>query len=266
MKKLILLCALSSAFAANFELPVSSITNLDKTSLSKNKVADKTLETINGSEESNSKQTIEENFNSEEYKKYFSVMLDQYIQKAVGLSREQKTQYLSYADKKDRIYSEIINKCTVGDNKFSQKCFIDTFLSDQSILDKNNLITREYIKNSNYLNIPKTLLDNQTISRKDVSVFIPMFINTLTSTLEKSLNDENDKKILKLYNINNKSDLDKFRLFLFKIISDRKDAILSSTDGDKLNLRTLVFSDDGKYENFINLLERSLLLYAKANR
>lgn len=266
MKKLILLCALSSAFAANFELPVSSITNLDKTSLSKNKVADKTLETINGSEESNSKQTIEENFNSEEYKKYFSVMLDQYIQKAVGLSREQKTQYLSYADKKDRIYSEIINKCKVDDNKFSQKCFVDTFLSDQSILDKNNMITREYIKNSNYLNIPKTLLDNQTISRKDVSVFIPMFINTLTSTLEKSLNDENDKKILKLYNINNKSDLDKFRLFLFKIISDRKDAILSSTDGDKLNLRTLVFSDDGKYENFINLLERSLLLYAKANR
>lgn len=262
MKKLFLLCALSSALAANFELPVPAITNLDKTSLSKNKAVDETL----SSEETNAKQTIEENFNSEEYKKYFSVMLDQYIQKAVGLSRKQKTQYLSYADKKDKIYSSIINKCTVNDNSFSQKCFIDTFLSDQTILDKNNAITREYIKNSNYLNIPKTLLDNQTISRKDIGVFIPMFINTLTNTLEKSLNDENDKKILKLYNINNKGDLDKFRLFLFKIISDRKDAILASTDSDKLNLRTLVFSDDGKYENFINLLERSLLLYAKANR
>jgi hypothetical protein len=263
MKKLALFCALSSAFAANFELPVSPISNLDKTSLSKNNpIAD----TSTDDAKKNDTKTIEENFNSEEYKKYFSVMLDQYIQKAVGLSREQKTQYLSYADKKDQIYSAIINKCTIDDNKFSQKCFIDTFLSDQSILDKNNAITREYIKNSNYLNIPKTLLDNKTISRKDISVFIPMFINTLTSTLEKSLNDENDKKILKLYNINNKSDLDKFRLFLFKIISDRKDAILSSTDGDKLNLRTLVFSDDGKYENFINLLERSLLLYAKANR
>lgn len=263
MKKLILLCALSSALAANFELPISSITNLDKTSLSKNKIGD---ETLNGNAEADTKQTIEENFNSEEYKKYFSVMLDQYIQKTVGLSREQKTQYLSYANEKDKIYSSIINKCTINDNTFSQKCFIDTFLSDQSILEKNNSITREYIKNSNYLNIPKTLLDNQTISRKDIGVFIPMFINTLTNTLEQSLNDENDKKILKLYNINNKGDLDKFRLFLFKIISDRKDAILSSSDGDKLNLRTLVFSDDGKYENFINLLERSLLLYAKANR
>ena len=191
MKKLFLLCALSSALAANFELPVPAITNLDKTSLSKNKAVDETL----SSEETNAKQAIEENFNSEEYKKYFSVMLDQYIQKAVGLSREQKTQYLSYADKKDKIYSSIINKCTVNDNSFSQKCFIDTFLSDQTILDKNNAITREYIKNSNYLNIPKTLLDNQTISRKDIGVFIPMFINTLTSTLEKSLNDENDKKI-----------------------------------------------------------------------
>lgn len=263
MKKLALFCALSSAFAANFELPVSPISNLDKTSLSKNNpIAD----TLTDDAKKNETKTIEENFNSEEYKKYFSVMLDQYIQKAVGLSREQKTQYLSYADKKDQIYSAIINKCTVGDKKFSQKCFIDTFLSDQSVLDKNNTITREYIKNSNYLNIPKTLLDNQTISRKEISVFIPMFVNTLTSTLEKSLNDENDKKILKLYNINNKDDLDKFRLFLFKIISDRKDAILASSDSDKLNLRTLVFSDDGKYENFINLLERSLLLYAKANR
>lgn len=263
MKKLALFCALSSAFAANFELPVSPISNLDKTSLSKNNpIAD----TLTDDAKKNETKTIEENFNSEEYKKYFSVMLDQYIQKAVGLSREQKTQYLSYADKKDQIYSAIINKCTVGDKKFSQKCFIDTFLSDQSVLDKNNTITREYIKNSNYLNIPKTLLDNQTISRKEISVFIPMFVNTLTSTLEKSLNDENDKKILKLYNINNKDDLDKFRLFLFKIISDRKDAIVASSDSDKLNLRTLVFSDDGKYENFINLLERSLLLYAKANR
>lgn len=262
MKKLVLLCVLSSALAANFELPISAITNLDKTSLSKNKIGD---ETLNGNVEADTKPIIEESFNSEEYKKYFSVMLDRYIQKTVGLSREQKTQYLSYADKKDKIYSSIINKCTINDNTFSQKCFIDTFLSDQSILDKNNSITREYIKNSNYLNIPKTLLDNQTISRKDIGVFIPMFINTLTNTLEKSLNDENDKNILKLYNINNKGDLDKFRLFLFKIISDRKDAILSSSDGDKLNLRTLVFSDDGKYENFINLLERALLLYAKAN-
>ena len=263
MKKLALFCALSSAFAANFELPVSPISNLDKTSLSKNNpIAD----TLTDDAKKNETKTIEENFNSEEYKKYFSVMLDQYIQKAVGLSREQKTQYLSYADKKDQIYSAIINKCTIDDNKFSQKCFIDTFLSDQSILDKNNEITREYIKNSNYLNIPKTLLDNKTISRKDISVFIPMFINTLTSTLEKSLNDENDKKILKLYNINSKDDLDKFRLFLFKIISDRKDAILASSNSDNLNLRTLVFSDDGKYENFINLLERSLLLYAKVNR
>jgi hypothetical protein len=263
MKKLALFCALSSAFAANFELPVSPISNLDKTSLSKNNpIAD----TSTDDAKKNETKTVEENFNSEEYKKYFSVMLDQYIQKAVGLSREQKTQYLSYADKKDQIYSAIINKCTINDNKFSQKCFIDTFLSDQSILDKNNAITREYIKNSNYLNIPKTLLDNKTISRKDISVFIPMFINTLTSTLEKSLNDENDKKILKLYNINNKDDLNKFRLFLFKIISDRKDAILASSNSDNLNLRTLVFSDDGKYENFINLLERSLLLYAKANR
>ena len=207
MKKLALFCALSSAFAANFELPVSPISNLDKTSLSKNNpIAD----TLTDDAKKNETKTIEENFNSEEYKKYFSVMLDQYIQKAVGLSREQKTQYLSYADKKDQIYSAIINKCTIDDNKFSQKCFIDTFLSDQSILDKNNAITREYIKNSNYLNIPKTLLDNKTISRKDISVFIPMFINTLTSTL--------------------------------------------------------VLSDDGKYENFINLLERSLLLYAKVNR
>ena len=263
MKKIALFCALSSAFAANFELPVSPISNLDKTSLSKNnQIAD----TSTDDAKKNETKTIEENFNSEEYKKYFSVMLDQYIQKAVGLSREQKTQYLSYADKKDQIYSAIINKCTIDDNKFSQKCFIDTFLSDQSILDKNNVITREYIKNSNYLNIPKTLLDNKTISRKDIRVYIPMFINTLTSKLEKSLNDENDKKILKLYNINNKDDLDKFRLFLFKIISDRKDAILASSDSDNLNLRTLVFSDDGKYENFINLLERSLLLYAKANR
>lgn len=263
MKKIALFCALSSAFAANFELPVSPISNLDKTSLSKNNpIAD----TLTDDAKKNETKTIEENFNSEEYKKYFSVMLDQYIQKAVGLSREQKTQYLSYADKKDQIYSAIINKCTIDDNKFSQKCFIDTFLSDQSILDKNNVITREYIKNSNYLNIPKTLLDNKTISRKDISVFIPMFINTLTSTLEKSLNDENDKKILKLYNINSKDDLDKFRLFLFKIISDRKDAILASSNSDNLNLRTLVFSDDGKYENFINLLERSLLLYAKVNR
>ena len=205
MKKLALFCALSSAFAANFELPVSPISNLDKTSLSKNNpIAD----TSNDDAKKNETKTVEENFNSEEYKKYFSVMLDQYIQKAVGLSREQKTQYLSYADKKDQIYSAIINKCTIDDNKFSQKCFIDTFLSDQSILDKNNVITREYIKNSNYLNIPKTLLDNKTISRKDISVFIPMFINTLSSTLEKSLNDENDKKILKLYNINNKDDLD----------------------------------------------------------
>ena len=262
MKRIILFCVLGSALAANFDLPIPSITNLDKTSLSRNKIINETL----SDKETNDKQTIEETFNSEEYKKYFSVMLDQYIQKAVGLSREQKTQYLSYADKKDQIYSEIINKCTVGDNKFSQKCFIDTFLSDQSILDKNNVITREYIENSNYLNIPKTLLDNQTISRKDISVFIPMFINTLTSALEKSLNDDNDKKILKLYNINSKEDLDKFRLFLFKIISDRKDAILASSNSDKLNLRTLVFSDDGKYENFINLLERSLLLYAKANK